>query len=55
MHSYAANLIPFGTLIISGFFETDVDELIEIAKKESLEFVKKFTKETWAAVQFLKK
>lgn len=55
LHAYATNLTPSGTLIISGFFETDVDELIEVAKKESLEFVKKFTKETWAAVQFIKK
>ncbi len=55
MYSYATNLTASGTLIISGFFETDVDELIDVAKKESLEFVKKFTKETWAAVQFTKK
>lgn len=52
--SYATHLITGGTLIISGFFETDIDELIEVAKKESLNFVKKFTKETWAAVQFIK-
>ncbi len=55
MSSYAKHLVKNGTLIISGFFETDVDELIEVARLQSLEFVKKFTKETWAAIQFLKK
>ena len=44
-----------GTLIISGFFETDVDELIEVAHLHSFVFEKKFTKETWAAIQFIKK
>jgi len=53
--SYASHLVNNGTLIISGFFETDVDELIEVAKIHALEYVKKFTKETWAAVQFIKK
>ena len=55
MLSYAKHLVDHGTLIISGFFETDVDELIEVARLQSLEFVKKLTKETWAAVQFIKK
>jgi ribosomal protein L11 methyltransferase len=52
--SYASHLVNNGTLIISGFFETDVEELIEVARLQSLEYVKKFTKETWAAVQFIK-
>ena len=55
MPSYARHLMNGGTLIISGFFETDVDELIEVARLQSFDFVKKFTKETWAAVQFIKK
>jgi ribosomal protein L11 methyltransferase len=55
MPSYAKHLIPNGTLIISGFFETDVDELIEVAGLQSLAFVKKISKETWTAVQFIKK
>jgi ribosomal protein L11 methyltransferase len=53
--SYASHLVNNGTLIISGFFETDVEELMEVASNESLVFVKKFTKETWAAIQFIKK
>lgn len=55
MPSYAKHLAENGTLIISGFFETDVEELTELARKVSLKFVKKFTKETWAAIQFIKK
>ena len=54
MSSYSAHLKQGGTLVISGFFETDVEELMEIAQKESFNFVKKYTKETWAAVQFIK-
>ena len=54
MASYSKHLVKNGTLIISGFFETDVEELIKVAQKESLDFVKKFTKETWAAVEFIK-
>lgn len=55
MQSYAKHLVNNGVLIISGFFETDVEELMEVASNESLVFVKKFTKETWAAIQFIKK
>ncbi len=55
LSSYSKHLINNGTLIISGFFETDVDELIEVAHLHSFVFEKKFTKETWAAIQFIKK
>ncbi len=54
MPSYSTHLKQGGILIISGFFETDVEELMDVASKESLKFVKKYTKETWAAVQFIK-
>jgi ribosomal protein L11 methyltransferase len=52
--TYAVSLVKGGTLIISGFFDTDVEELKEVASSNGLKFVKTFNKETWAAVQFEK-
>jgi ribosomal protein L11 methyltransferase len=52
--TYASTLVLGGTLIISGFFESDVEELKSVAIANGLKFVKVFTKETWAAVQFEK-
>lgn len=51
---YATSLASVGTLIISGFFDTDVEELKEVASANGLKFIKVFNKETWAAVQFEK-
>ncbi len=52
--TYASSLVSGGTLIISGFFDTDVEELKEVASANGLKFIKVFNKETWAAVQFEK-
>ena len=51
MNRYKESLVDNGTLILSGFFETDVPELLQYA--ESLGFVKEtiLNKETWAAIQ----
>lgn len=51
---YADCLSLNGILIISGFFETDVNELVDFAAKFSLEKTHLYTKETWAAIQFVK-
>jgi ribosomal protein L11 methylase PrmA len=37
-------------LMLSGFFETDVDELATAAKNENLTLQKVLNKETWAAM-----
>ncbi len=52
--TYAASLVSGGKLIISGFFDTDVEELKEVASVNGLKYIKTFNKETWAAVQFEK-
>lgn len=41
-------------LILSGFFTTDENELITLANSLGLHLDKKFEKETWAALQFVK-
>jgi ribosomal protein L11 methylase PrmA len=43
-----------GVLIISGFFESDVDELKKIAQEIDFRFKSIYTKETWAALKFKK-
>ena len=43
-----------GVLMISGFFETDVEELVEFAANFSFQKTHVYTKETWAAIQFVK-
>jgi ribosomal protein L11 methyltransferase len=51
MERYRDSLNKNGVLMLSGFFETDVQELLKFA--ESLGFVKQkmFVRETWAALQ----
>lgn len=39
-------------LLLSGFFETDVDEMIEEAENVGYKFIKTYTKETWAVIEF---
>lgn len=53
--NYAACLETGGTLMLSGFFETDTSELIEAATPLGLELSKIMTKETWAALILTKK
>lgn len=48
--NYASCLETGGTLMLSGFFETDTSELIEAASPLRLELLKIITKETWAAL-----
>ena len=55
MPSYAQMLMPSGKLMISGFFETDTDELIEVAGNYGLTHTASLSRETWAALTFEKK
>jgi ribosomal protein L11 methyltransferase len=50
MEQYAWHLAPGGVLLISGFYETDVDDLLGVAKKFGLRDVSQSGRETWAAV-----
>ncbi len=52
--SYYNLLVDKGILVISGFFESDADELIKIAQEIDFTFESIYTKETWAALKFKK-
>ena len=54
MKSYAAHLEDGGQLFMSGFFEMDADELIEMAKTLGLALGKKESKNEWAILSFVK-
>ncbi len=52
--SYSKTLEVGGTLLLSGFFESDVEEMIQYANDYQLKMVKVLTKETWAAIEMIK-
>lgn len=54
MPDYANLIKDNGILFLSGFFETDIPELIEFAKSHNFETIETFTKETWAVIKLLK-
>lgn len=51
---YASKLKVKGELLLSGFFTTDNDELIKLAEKEGLSFLKSENKENWSMLKFNK-
>lgn len=51
---YASCIEPKGKVFLSGFFETDVDELVTFAAPLGLTVVQVFKKETWAAIELEK-
>ena len=51
---YASKLKVKGELLLSGFFTTDNEELIDLAEKEGLIFVKSEHKENWSMLKFNK-
>ena len=54
MEAYSNALNPGGTLLLSGFFISDVEELILYAGNYNLEKTKLFQKDEWAAIQLEK-
>lgn len=54
MSSYASALIPNGTLLLSGFFDSDVEEMTAVAEQYGLKQTKLFGKDEWAAIQLSK-
>ncbi len=52
--SYSKTLEVGGTLLLSGFFESDVEEMIQFASDYHLKMVTVLTKETWASVRMIK-
>lgn len=55
MHRYVNSLEKHGKLLISGFFSTDVDELVELAESLKLTLESVITKDEWALVVLIKK
>lgn len=51
METYASALSVGGTLLLSGFFSSDVDELVTFAAPFGLTLDKQFTKDEWAGLQ----
>lgn len=51
---YSKNLENNGTLLLSGFFDTDVNEMEAFCREYNLDSVKRFQKDEWAAIQLKK-
>ena len=54
MKYYAEALVKNSKLALSGFFDSDSDELILYAEQYGLIFDSKIVKETWAALILIK-
>lgn len=54
MESYSKSLVPNGILLLSGFFDSDVDELVGFASQFKLEKVSVMNKDNWAAIKLMK-
>jgi ribosomal protein L11 methyltransferase len=52
---YATSLEKGGVLLLSGFFDTDVKELMKFAADYNLVENKLFSKETWGGIQLIKR
>jgi len=50
MAQYAAYLNPGGLLLLSGFYEKDIPDLMEEAQRYSFEYVRSDERENWAAL-----
>ena len=54
MSAYSSALSPNGTLLLSGFFDSDVEEMTAFAGQFGLKQTKVFGKDEWAAIQLSK-
>jgi ribosomal protein L11 methyltransferase len=55
MHQYASYLNTGGLLLLSGFYEQDIPDLLKEAGRYSLTQVKRDTRESWASLLLKKK
>jgi ribosomal protein L11 methyltransferase len=53
--SYSKSLEKGGVLLLSGFFESDNDEIIKEATNQNFKLIQSYEKESWAALKFEKK
>ena len=54
MEIYSAGLRPYGALLLSGFYQQDIEAIIDSASESSLRFNASRTLNDWAAVLFYK-
>ena len=54
IESYSRALEYGGILLLSGFFDSDVDELITFSNAHNLKMNKIYSKESWAGIQLIK-
>lgn len=54
MAVYANLLENGGSLLLSGFFNTDITELEQVAENNSLKLIDSFTKNNWAVMKLVK-
>lgn len=52
--SYSKTLKKNGTLLLSGFFESDVDELVAFASNHGFSYNKHITRDNWACIKLIK-
>lgn len=55
MHEYAARLNPGGKLLLSGFYEKDIPDLLSMAKRYDLHQVTSYARDEWACLLLEKK
>lgn len=55
MATYSKHLRTGGTLLLSGFYDNDVEILEKCANENNLHLVTHISKENWAALRFIKK
>ena len=53
--SYNAALKPGGKLLLSGFLDTDTNDILEAARARNLELEAKLEEEGWVALKLTKK
>ena len=54
MHIYTNALRKNGTLLLSGFYSTDIEFINAAVEKHELTFVKQLEKNNWVALQYIK-
>ena len=54
MEVYSSGLRPYGALLLSGFYQQDIEAIIDSASESSLRFNASRTLNDWAAVLFYK-
>lgn len=54
MHTYVEHLAEGGTLVISGFFHDDIEEMTKAAECQSLVLTNTHEKNAWAVLTFIK-